>query len=157
MNKKEAAEALNISTRLVERYAGDGRLGAVEYVRGKTGKQADFKPDAVERLRVELETPDTQLEATNRRATGLVAPSQIENLRQFAAMLEAARPPVQPTISDISHKLTLSVSEAARLSGFSKDALRDAIRAGELKAKIIAGRRGWTIKRPDLESYVSKL
>ena len=54
-------------------------------------------------------------------------------------------------------KLTLSVAEAARLTGLSPDSLRDAIKAGRLKAKIVKGRRGWTIKREDLEAWVRKL
>jgi excisionase family DNA binding protein len=57
----------------------------------------------------------------------------------------------------LSDKLTLSVAEAAQLTGFSPDLLGDAIKAGRLKAKVVKGRRGWTIKRADLEDYVRKL
>jgi excisionase family DNA binding protein len=60
-------------------------------------------------------------------------------------------------LAPLSDKLTLSVAEAAHLSGFSPDSLRDAINAGKLKAKKVKGRRGWTIKRADLEAYVRKL
>jgi excisionase family DNA binding protein len=60
-----------------------------------------------------------------------------------------------PTLSDIAHKLTLSLVEAARLSGLSRNHLRAAIEAGDLKAKIIG--RGWKVKKKDLESYVTKL
>ena len=70
-----------------------------------------------------------------------IAPSE-DRLAQFAPL---------------SDKLTLSVAEAARLSGFSPDSLRGAIREKRLKAKIVKGRRGWTIKREDLEAYVRKL
>jgi len=59
MNKKEAAEILGVSVRLVERYAGQGRIGEVTYVRGKTGKQADYSKEAVEKLKLELEAPMT--------------------------------------------------------------------------------------------------
>jgi predicted site-specific integrase-resolvase len=58
MNKKEAAERLGISTRLVERYDSEGRLGQKTYVRGRTGKQADWSEQAVEKLRCELEASD---------------------------------------------------------------------------------------------------
>ena len=37
MNKKDAAAVLQVSIRLVEKYASEGRLGDVLYVRGKTG------------------------------------------------------------------------------------------------------------------------
>ena len=57
----------------------------------------------------------------------------------------------------LSDKLTLSVAEAARLTGFSPDSLREAINAGRLEAKIVKGRRGWTIKREDLDAYVKRL
>ena len=60
-------------------------------------------------------------------------------------------------LAPLSEKLTLSVAEAARLSGFSADSLREAIREKRLKAKVVKGRRGWTIKREDLEAYVRKV
>jgi excisionase family DNA binding protein len=71
---------------------------------------------------------------------------------RLASAFDAMSTPVR-----VVDKLTLSVAEAAQLSGFTKDALRDAIGAGKLKAKIVKGRRGWTIKREDLDSYVKKL
>ena len=67
MNKKDASAVLGVSIRLVEKYASEGRLGEVKYVRGKTGKQADFDPAGVEKLKAELESIDYQLVAPNRR------------------------------------------------------------------------------------------
>nr|MBA3804114.1 GIY-YIG nuclease family protein [Acidobacteriota bacterium] len=72
LTKKEAAERLGVSTRLVEKYAGEGRLGQVTYVRGKTGKQAVYQTTSVETLKAELESVDQQLAPTNSRSTGLV-------------------------------------------------------------------------------------
>jgi excisionase family DNA binding protein len=57
----------------------------------------------------------------------------------------------------LTDKLTLSLTEASLLAGFSRESLREAIGAGKLKAKIVKGRRGWTIKREDLDAYVRKL
>jgi hypothetical protein len=54
MNKEEAAKELECSTRQVEKLAGLGRLGTVEYVRGKRGRQASYQPEEVARLKVEL-------------------------------------------------------------------------------------------------------
>jgi hypothetical protein len=92
MNKKDASQALGISIRLVEKYAGEGRLGEVRYVRGKTGKQADYDPEAVERLRVELESVDTPADPPHAGGSALVAPAQAAAFRQLAALLQSARP-----------------------------------------------------------------
>jgi excisionase family DNA binding protein len=157
MNKKETAELLGVSVRLVERYAGDGRLGEVSYVRGRTGKQADFARDAVERLKAELESVDTQLEGPNRRATGLVASSDAARL---LAALEAIASREQTraglvAAAGLGEKIMLTLADAAALSSLSTGHLREAVRAGQLKGKIIG--RGWKIKRADLDLYVKKL
>jgi excisionase family DNA binding protein len=47
------------------------------------------------------------------------------------------------------------LAEAQALTGLSRNVLRTAIDAGELKAKQIG--RGWKIKKTDLESYIEKL
>jgi excisionase family DNA binding protein len=49
----------------------------------------------------------------------------------------------------------LTLQEAAALSNLSRAHLRQAIRCGKLKAKIIG--RGWRIKRADLDTYVRAL
>ncbi len=54
MNKTEVAEALNCSTRQVEKYASGGRLGEIIYVRGKRGREAQYDAAEVERLKAEL-------------------------------------------------------------------------------------------------------
>jgi excisionase family DNA binding protein len=171
MNKKEVAELLSVSVRLVEKYASEGRLGVVTYVRGRTGKQADFDPTAVENLKAELESVDTQIIAPNRRAAGLanlaaeeftesltraVACGVREAIGQIPAMLRGA-----PNANHhggtvpLTDKLTLSIIDAAQLSGLSRGHLRFAIEEKKLKARIIG--RGWRVKREDLEAYVKKL
>jgi excisionase family DNA binding protein len=151
MNKKDVAGRLGVSVRLVEKYASEGRLGEVIYVRGKTGKQADFAEDEVERLKAELESVDTALMvAPNRRAAGLAGPLGQDFIQLLATAITRNAVPV-------ADKLTLSVADAARLCGLSKESIRAAINMGKLKAKIVAGRRGWTIKRDDLDLYVKKL
>ncbi len=179
MNKREVAEELECSTRQVEKYVGAGRLAIVEYRKGKSGREGVYNPAAVAMLKVELEReraevignpPPVSALATTHKPAPPQALALVEQITagierqhtdaaQIVSVLESLRDLMRSHdgLGEVALKLTLSVSEASRLSGFSKDALRDAIRAGELKAKIIAGRRGWTIKRPDLESYVSKL
>lgn len=57
----------------------------------------------------------------------------------------------------IADRLTLSLVEASKLSGLSIAALREAVHAGRLKGKMIKGRRGFTVKRTDLEAFIKKL
>ena len=71
---------------------------------------------------------------------------QARLLTAFEAMAAPAR---------LSEKLTLSLVEAAQLSGLSRGHLRTAISGGKLKAKIIG--RGWRVKRTDLDADVKKL
>jgi hypothetical protein len=180
MNKTEVAEALNCSTRQVEKYASGGRLGEIIYVRGKRGREAQYAAAEVERLKAELEAeretvigkPPALIQqrdaaplaaggATNdERLLLMAARIAQEMMKHLPALLPPAPNGEAPTPADslsIADKLTLGIADASRLSGLSKESLRTAINAGKLKAKIVAGRRGWTIKRDDLDLYVKKL
>jgi hypothetical protein len=118
MNKKEVADTLGVSVRLVERYSSEGRLGEVRYVRGKTGKQADYDQDAVEALKRDLETIDYP---TNSPAAGVVGAGGALELRrgnqaeQFAEMIarivaQAPQRPEQTRMADLAVKLMLTLS-----------------------------------------------
>ena len=92
------------------------------------------------------------------QALKLATPAADSALDRLAVALAALRPAAAPThlsVADIAHKLMLSLSEAAALSGLSRNHLREAIRDGELKSRKMG--RGWRIKRADLESYVEGL
>jgi excisionase family DNA binding protein len=163
MNKKEVAEALGITTRQVETYASKGRLGEVKYVRGRTGKQADYDAEAVAVFKAELDNPDhpiTALQAANSQPSGLIA---AVNSDRLITTLEAlgftrdhgnTRQP-SPTIADLAAKPLLTLAEAHTLTGLSRGILREAIDAGKLKARIIG--RAWRIKRDDLNAFIKKL
>jgi excisionase family DNA binding protein len=147
MNKKEVAEFLKVSTRIVEKYASEGRLGDITYVRGKTGKQAEYDRKAVENLKTILESPDTALTAT-----------KTPDARLFVAQLiEAIANREQPRIEGVrvSEKLLLNLTDCRLLTGLSDANLRDAIHEGKLKARIIG--RGYKVKRADLDEFVEKL
>jgi excisionase family DNA binding protein len=58
-------------------------------------------------------------------------------------------------LADLSHKMTLSFVEAARLSGVPESHLRAAYAEGKLRGAKIG--RGVRMKHPDLEAYVKKL
>jgi excisionase family DNA binding protein len=71
------------------------------------------------------------------------------------ALLQSIRAKEDASVASISHKLMLTIAEAAILSNLSRTHLRQAIHCGKLKGKIIG--RGWRIKRADLDIYVRAL
>jgi excisionase family DNA binding protein len=158
MNKKEAAEHLGVSTRLVEQYASQGRLGEVKYVRGKTGKQAEYDEQSVERLKAELESPDYSLvPAAQSHASGLLAGQDRERLIVAIEALAQSREQTRAGLIGLSasEKIMLTLADASALSSLSQGHLTADIHSGKLKAKKIG--RGWKIKRSDLDAYVKKL
>ena len=177
MNKREVADELECSTRQVEKYVGLGRLHVIEYVRGKTGREGVYDSAEVAHLKAELErvrnevighAAQTALAAPKREAVALVEQltasldrqhndaeriiAAITSLREAPAQLNGEASPAGVGIMD---KLTLSLMEAAQLSGLSRGHLREAIENKKLKARIIG--RGFRVKRSDLDSYVTKL
>jgi excisionase family DNA binding protein len=162
MNKKEVAAFLDISTRLVEKYASEGRLGKITYVRGKTGKQAEYNQDAVEKLKNALESPDTSLATTPPDARLFVAQLVEAMASREQAHVEAIRGLLSGNIEEprsasvrVSEKILLNLSDCRLLTGLSEGTLRDAIKSKKLKAKIIG--RGWKVKRQDLDDFIKKL
>jgi predicted Holliday junction resolvase-like endonuclease len=162
MNKREVSEFLGISTRLVEKYASEGRLGEITYVRGKTGKQAEYNREAVEKLKTALESPDTSLATTTPDARLFVAQLVEAMTSREQAHVEAIRELLSGKIEEprsasvrVSEKLLLNLSDCRLLTGLSENNLRDAIKLGRLKAKIIG--RGWKVKKQELDDFVSNL
>jgi excisionase family DNA binding protein len=161
MNKKETAAALGITPRTLERHMSAGRI-AYEIRKGKTGDEAYFIPETVEQFRAanlapvipgKVEEPSQALATTSPVALVRQGTTS-QNGQQFAAMIAAAIHSA-PAPVPVADKLTLSLVEAAQLSGLSRGHLREAIEAKKLKARIIG--RGWRVKRDDLDLYVKKL
>ena len=61
MTKKEAAAALGISQRTIERYVKEGRLRPT-YRKGRTGNYADFSTQEIEYLKRERSVPPVGIE-----------------------------------------------------------------------------------------------
>ncbi len=163
MNREEAAEALGISVRSLQRTVKASKL-TVKYRRGSSGKQeAIFDPVEIEQYKASMESEtvhpaiasgESQALATTRdtdlaRSVALVARDSL------AAMFEAMRPTTERPGVAIEAKLVLTLPEASALTNFSRGHLLEAIKNKKLKAKIIG--RGWRIKRADLDLYVKKL
>ncbi len=161
MNKKEAAEFLGVSTRLVERYASQGRL-KVTYVRGRTGREAQFEQSDLEHFKADLEQPLLKAAiapiSPESEAVGALIP--VERRERLLDALEVILdrhqlPPTKAPTLSIGEKILLNLGEAQALTGLSRGYLREAISDNKLKAQIIG--RSWRVKRSDLESYVKEL
>ena len=176
MNKQEAADYLGVSIRALERYVQQGRI-SVTYEKGKTRPTANFDPTELEAFKEELNQPTVKPAFESRQLATEQQP-QTDKLRhnpgeiarfdevsglgeigvidKLSGIIEALleKGDSQPLVP-IADKLLLTIAEAQVLTGLSREFLRDAIAAGELKAKQIG--KSWRIKRSDLKDYVDKL
>ncbi len=157
MDKKQVAAALSITKRQVETYASQGRLGEVTYIRGRTGRQAVYDELEVERLKRELEAPDRPMGMMPRSdAAGLIAPADRERfITAIEALTRGANRRGVGFGAYISEKIVLTLKDAVALTSLSETSLRKAIKAGNLKARIVG--RGYKIKRSDLNDFAAKL
>lgn len=176
MNKQEAADFLGVSVRALERYVQQGRIG-VKYEKGKTRPTANFDPTELEAFKEELNQPTVKPAFESRQITteqqsdtgklthhsGEIARfdevsgfGEISVIDKLSGIIEAllGKGDSQPLVP-IADKLLLTIAEAQALTGLSREFLRDAITAGDLKAKVIG--KSWRVKRSDLEQYVDKL
>jgi excisionase family DNA binding protein len=157
MDKKTVAAALSITTRQVETYASKGRLGEVTYIRGRTGRQAMYDEAEVSRLKGELEAPDRPLALMPRTDAASWLPSA--DRERFIAALEALTKGTKRRGggfgASVGEKIILTLDDAAALTSLSKHTLREKIKAGKLKARIIG--RGYKIKRVDLDAFAAEL
>jgi excisionase family DNA binding protein len=162
MNKEDVAKALGCSTRQIEKFASEGRLGERVYVRGKRGRQADYKPEEVERLKGELEreraevighaSPFAGVQALQ-RAGGEQGMSMLASV--LADALRAAHAPADgaPPVP-LRDKMTLSFREAAHLSGVPESHLREGYARGILRGAKIG--RGVRVTPDDVRKYVEQ-
>ena len=170
LSKPEAAKYLGISTRALERYTQQGKIG-VKYVKGTRGKQARYQQSDLERLKEELDTTvhKPTVEVTSPTpTTPLIKDVGLTTLlekiftplsSQLAALTEAVQnlktpSTTKPTVA-IENKLLLTLREVQALTGLSREVLREAIEQKQLKAKIIG--KAWRITRGDLEDYIENL
>ena len=166
MNKQEAAEFLGVSVRALERYVQQGRIGG-HYEKGKTRPTLVFDAAELEAFKSELEqklyrpaveatNPDNSATALARLSSTEIVQPELAESERLSVLIEAL---LEHRLSSIStpayHKLLLTLAEAQELTGLSRAILREAIKQGSLKAKIIG--KTWRIKYTDLERYIEKL
>jgi predicted DNA-binding protein (UPF0251 family) len=182
LTKEKAAERLKVSVRSLQRAAQAGKVQPV-YHRGKSGKmETFFDADDLDRYKAELSqvvmperkpsAPPVTIDDTQALAR-LDAPQSSGSAGALFGLLErlvkAQETPQLPSVTNhddsrlsqidvpVSEKLVLSLREASALAGISRDRLLSAIEAGKLKASKDKVRRGWAVKRSDLENFVNKL
>ena len=166
MNKKEAAEYLNVSTREIERYTSQGKLTPT-YERGRTGPAPVYDQAQLDELKRQMdEATDTIHSAVkpdkrDKRDRGdrrdkdgalvLRSGSRVD-LAAFIAVIDKAR---GQSITDIAAKPLLTRAEAQRYTGLSRELLHEAVTSGKVK-EIKLG-RAYRIKRAELDSYIETL
>jgi excisionase family DNA binding protein len=169
MNKEQAAEALGISVRTLQRMAQRGEI-AIAYVRGKKGDEATFDDSEVERVRGALQTRTYVSRASHDSGNGAAVMPEAQGgalmrankpggaLAELIAAIDHARGRAQPvaTISDLAHKLRLTIPEAAQYTGLAKSEIERAIASGKLKAAKRGAHGARVIRRADLEAFERK-
>jgi excisionase family DNA binding protein len=159
MNKEQAANYIGASVRTLQRLTGAGKI-PVTYERGHKGDEARYTQSDLDAYLQSQRTPALMRPDTTATNGGTDDTTQAMSLvttngaaSGAAALIEAFAQMSAPV--RVSEKFTLSLIEAAQLSGLSRGHLREAIEAKKLKARIIG--RGWRVKREDLEAYIKKL
>jgi excisionase family DNA binding protein len=170
MNKEQAAAALGITVRTLQRHMAAHRIGFAMR-KTATGEEATFQAEEVARFKAQRDALTETVTPAANVLEVVRAPSQaiehVSNSQTIAALGRLIADALQATqthangtggavsITDLAHKLTLSLVEASQLSGLSRNHLRAAIAEKKLKARIIG--RGWKMSRAELEGYTAKL
>lgn len=152
-SKREAAELLGVSTRGIERAVRRGQLNVI-YHDSKHGKKAWFSPGDLERYRQQQQArgPVGFMTGSGGGPTiGTVIPMVEMQPRS------AAEPPrrTMAKMVPIVDRLTLTIAEAAQLSGLPRKFLVESVRSGALQS-VKVGRMAF-IKRSDLNLFVQSL
>jgi hypothetical protein len=166
LTKDQAAAAIGVSTKTVEKLAQDGQLQQTVWrPQGRGAARAVYHPDDVTRIAQQRRpglpafvVPAGAAGPANGNGAGAMqtlssvsaaSPTGEDVLRLvFAAALRQLTSEKPPT-SEKSEKLFLTLDEAVALSGLSPANLRRRCRSGWPGA---IKDRGWKIRRKDLES-----
>jgi excisionase family DNA binding protein len=160
MNKKEAAEYLNVSTRAIERYTSQGKLTPT-YEKGRTGPAPVYDQVQLDELRKQMDEaadatrPSLKLDKADKgdKDGALVLRSGSRaDLAAFIAAIDKAR---GESITDIAAKPLLTRAEAQRYTGLSRELLREAVISGKVR-EIKLG-RAYRLKKKELDSYIETL
>lgn len=150
LNKAEAIAYLKISERTLERWVKKYKI-AVRYENTEHGRAPFFPMAELERVK-QVRSPTYQGAITH-TTLGEAALSN-----QESPIMPVQQPTIQlyadTEIWALSFKLTLSLNEAALISGLGRSYLLKAIKSGELNARKF---KGWRVRQEDLKEYVDAL
>ena len=152
--KREAAELLQCSEKTVERMAT--RKEIQKALRRSPGKppMVVYHPEDIESLRRAMSTTEAfpissdDSAVDGERSLPARRAGASDLILQLADALSPARD-TAPSLSDLGHKIYLTLEEAARYSGLTKSLLLQKLKADKLKG---FKDRGWKIRRVDLEA-----
>ncbi len=156
MNKEQAAAALNITVRTLQRHMAAHRIGFAMR-RTATGEEATFSESEVERFKTERDALTTVVTpALNMPEVVRDAPSEAlqragnipDGAMLVSMLMEAANAPHAPC-------MLLSVKEAAEFSGLSVSRIMKAIHDGKLDGRKIG--RGFKLRPVDVREYVRQV
>lgn len=161
LTKQQAAEAIGVSTKLIERMAQERQIQHARWKRPTGGPRISvYHPDDVERVRKERNpeaapfvlTPTTVSENSESPETALTH-SRSENSENGAVLLANVleRISSQNSESRWPPPLFLTTEEAARYSGLSASYLQRLVAEGKLN-RISEGLRGHRYRRADLDN-----
>jgi excisionase family DNA binding protein len=158
--KRQAAEFLGVSEKAIERYANAGKLSKEVEKKEGGGVITYYDRAELQKLKQQMSAPTPRQQDARTPATAIARRGGIDDVAQiFLSAWRDARE------ERAAHKLTvelkdkefLTIKEAAALKGLSETHINQAIRAGRLKARKLAGVRGRRIRRQDLDAYTKKL
>jgi excisionase family DNA binding protein len=167
MNKEQAAAALGITVRTLQRHMAAHRIGFAMR-RTATGDEATFSEREVARFKAERDALTTTVKPAlnvsevvrdepSEALQHAASPQTIEALGQ--AIADALQAQLSPEIAVVDvplrDKMTLSFKEAARLSGVPESHLRAAYADGKLRGAKIG--RGVRVSPDALRAYVAKV
>lgn len=158
--KQQAADAIGVSTKLIEQFAKEKKLQAAKWKRPEGGARVSvYHPDDVTRLRKERnpdappfvlpalgDEPEAPAGETNALA---VHQSPIDFLQALAAALGSGSQNSEKRSVRIAERLFLTLPEAADYSGLPQAHLRRLMKDGKLIGLKTGS--GWRIRRTDLE------
>jgi excisionase family DNA binding protein len=160
MNKDEAAAYLGISTRTLERYTSKGTV-QVKYDGAKTRPVAIYDREDLDRLKADLQIPLIKPQIASSELSPTVPDNQNHSLSVIVGdMAGQLENPLERLIAALSavpiaDKLLLTLPEVQALTGLSRNILKEAIKSGELKTKIIG--KSYRCKRQDVEAFVNQI
>jgi excisionase family DNA binding protein len=156
LNKEQAAAALGITVRTLQRHMAAHRIGFAMR-RTVTGEEATFSRSEVERFKAERDalttvvTPALNVSESVRDETpqALQRAANEQGIAMLVSMLSEAANAPHATC------MLLSVKEAASFSGLSASRIMKAIHDGQLDGRKIG--RGFKVRPADVREYVRQV